>query len=101
MSKVGINGGHKLFFYCFSEFFSKNILQNARLCDIIGKHAERRLHFAGVAQSVEQLIRNQQVAGSNPATSSNDPRMMGKAHHAGIAVSVQKGRSPQIRQSRI
>ena len=26
---------------------------------------------AGVAQSVEQLIRNQQVAGSNPATSSN------------------------------
>ncbi len=26
--------------------------------------------FAGVAQSVEQLIRNQQVAGSNPVTSS-------------------------------
>ena len=27
---------------------------------------------AGVAQSVEQLIRNQQVAGSNPATSSRE-----------------------------
>ena len=27
---------------------------------------------AGVAQSVEQLIRNQQVAGSNPATSSKE-----------------------------
>ena len=26
--------------------------------------------YAGVAQSVEQLIRNQQVAGSNPVTSS-------------------------------
>ena len=26
--------------------------------------------FAGVAQLVEQLIRNQQVAGSSPATSS-------------------------------
>ena len=26
---------------------------------------------AGVAQSVEQLIRNQQVAGSSPVTSSN------------------------------
>ncbi len=28
------------------------------------------LIFAGVAQLVEQLIRNQQVAGSSPATSS-------------------------------
>ena len=28
------------------------------------------MNFAGVAQSVEQLIRNQQVAGSSPATSS-------------------------------
>ena len=27
--------------------------------------------YAGVAQSVEQLICNQQVAGSNPAASSN------------------------------
>ncbi len=30
--------------------------------------------YAGVAQLVEQLIRNQQVAGSSPATSSNCPR---------------------------
>ena len=29
---------------------------------------------AGVAQSVEQLIRNQQVAGSSPATSSKPSR---------------------------
>ena len=29
--------------------------------------------FAGIAQSVEQLIRNQQVAGSSPVTSSNLP----------------------------
>ena len=29
---------------------------------------------AGVAQSVEQLIRNQQVAGSSPATSSKNSR---------------------------
>ena len=28
------------------------------------------IEYAGVAQSVEQLIRNQQVAGSSPATSS-------------------------------
>ena len=28
------------------------------------------MSFATVAQSVEQLIRNQQVAGSNPASSS-------------------------------
>ena len=27
-------------------------------------------YFAGVAQSVEQLIRNQQVSGSSPLTSS-------------------------------
>ncbi len=32
---------------------------------------------AGVAQSVEQLIRNQQVAGSSPATSSKAPKPYG------------------------
>ena len=32
---------------------------------------------AGVAQSVEQLIRNQQVAGSSPATSSKTPKPYG------------------------
>ena len=30
----------------------------------------KEARFASVAQSVEQLIRNQQVAGSNPASSS-------------------------------
>ena len=29
-----------------------------------------RLEYAGIAQSVEQLIRNEQVAGSSPITSS-------------------------------
>ena len=41
---------------------------------IIGSHKRRRhaaILFAGIAQSVEQLIRNQQVAGSSPVTSSN------------------------------
>ena len=32
---------------------------------------QRRLLYAGVAQSVEQLICNQQVGGSSPSTSSN------------------------------
>ena len=31
---------------------------------------QKQWRFASVAQQVEQLIRNQQVAGSNPATSS-------------------------------
>ena len=30
--------------------------------------------YAGIAQSVEQLIRNQQVAGSSPVTSSSSPQ---------------------------
>ena len=30
-----------------------------------------KIEYAGIAQSVEQLIRNQQVAGSSPVTSSN------------------------------
>ena len=34
----------------------------------------KEARFASVAQSVEQLIRNQQVAGSSPATSSRNPR---------------------------
>ena len=33
----------------------------------------KEARFASVAQSVEQLIRNQQVAGSSPATSSTKP----------------------------
>ena len=36
----------------------------------------RRL-FAGVAQLVEQLIRNQQVTGSSPVTSSMNPLFLG------------------------
>ena len=32
-----------------------------------------QVNFAGMAQLVEQLIRNQQVAGSSPATSSKVP----------------------------
>ena len=35
------------------------------------------LDVAGVAQSVVQLIRNQQVAGSSPVTSSKNPGRMG------------------------
>ena len=34
-----------------------------------------RMFFAGVAQLVEQLIRNQQVSGSSPLTSSTQTRM--------------------------
>ena len=33
--------------------------------------------YAGIAQSVEQLIRNQQVAGSSPVTSSRTPGCTG------------------------
>ena len=33
----------------------------------------KEARFASVAQSVEQLIRNQQVAGSSPASSSKTP----------------------------
>ena len=36
------------------------------ICGIISRYAD-------VAQSVEQLIRNQQVAGSSPAISSKNP----------------------------
>ena len=32
--------------------------------------AAKTTEYAGIAQSVEQLIRNQQVAGSSPVTSS-------------------------------
>ena len=53
---------------CFSFFQFENVflskrLQKALIFVIIHKRA-------GMAQSVEQLIRNQQAAGSNPATSS-------------------------------
>ena len=41
--------------------------------DIIQKQSK----IASVAQQVEQLIRNQQVAGSNPATSSKHPFLPG------------------------
>ncbi len=44
----------------------KNILHFSNKFDIIHK----AMRNASVAQSVEQLIRNQQVAGPNPATSS-------------------------------
>ena len=40
----------------------------------LGNGVSHRLNIAGVAQSVEQLIRNQQVAGSNPVTSSKKYR---------------------------
>ena len=55
---------------CFSSS-GNSILTNGSSCDKITK-----LGCAGVAQSVEQLIRNQQVAGSSPATSSS-PRLCG------------------------
>ena len=48
------------------HFFAKKLLIFVRTFDIIIKQSK----IASVAQQVEQLIRNQQVAGSNPATSS-------------------------------
>ena len=37
---------------------------------------EQKNEYATVAQSVEQLIRNQQVAGSSPATSSKNAQKL-------------------------
>ena len=36
-------------------------------------HAKTRSSWAGVAQLVEQLIRNQQVSGSSPLAGSSSP----------------------------
>ena len=41
------------------------------LSAVIKRRRHAAILFAGIAQSVEQLIRNQQVAGSSPVTSSN------------------------------
>ena len=54
--------------YKFSKLFFKNLLQ---IFSIYGIIATLRKTHADVAQLVEQLIRNQQVAGSSPAISSN------------------------------
>ena len=51
-----------------SRSFLKNLLTNRGKSDII-------IRLAGVAQLVEQLIRNQQVAGPSPATSSKIPNV--------------------------
>ena len=40
--------------------------------DNITKSVRQGIHYAGVAQLVEQLICNQQVAGSSPITSSKN-----------------------------
>ena len=53
--------------YKFSKLFFKNLLQ---IFSIYGIIATLRKTHADVAQLVEQLIRNQQVAGSSPAISS-------------------------------
>ena len=45
----------------------------------IKRFAVARVLFATVAQSVEQLIRNQQVAGSSPASSSRKISVCGFA----------------------
>ena len=44
---------------------------------LCGQKAQKQVQniFAGIAQPVEQLIRNQQVAGSNPVTSSSPSHM--------------------------
>ena len=38
---------------------------------VVVKDLDGTIEYAGIAQSVEQLIRNQQVAGSSPVTSSS------------------------------
>ena len=55
--------------YKFSKLFFKNLLQ---IFSIYGIIATLRKTHADVAQLVEQLIRNQQVAGSSPAISSKE-----------------------------
>ena len=57
--------------YKFSKLFFKNLLQ---IFSIYGIIATLRKTHADVAQLVEQLIRNQQVAGSSPAISSTKER---------------------------
>ncbi len=49
------------------------------------KNIKIKYFSAGVAQSVEQLIRNQQVAGSNPVTSSTN----NKRHPKGCLLFLQ------------
>ena len=51
--------------------FSLKVLTNKKLYAIICKLSGISCSFAGVAQLAEQLICNQQVAGSSPITSSN------------------------------
>ena len=72
-------------FLFLHDFFAKKILKNPTLCDIILKYAdiEKRI-YAGVAQLVEQLIRNQQVAGSSPATSSTEKRCLWRLFFVGM-----------------
>ena len=53
-----------MIFFKFYDNISKQFNRAGEIAYII----------AGVAQSVEQLIRNQQVAGSNPVTSSKKYR---------------------------
>lgn len=68
-------------------------------CILTRGNAKFAMNYADVAQLVEQLIRNQQVAGSSPAISSNfyfrqfsnkfDKRRVGKCH---AYIEKKKGR---------
>ena len=54
--------------------FIRNFFSKATKCGKLINRTRRgagSYRCAGIAQSVEQLIRNQQVAGSSPVTSSN------------------------------
>ena len=60
----------------FRKLFLQNPLQKAGVYGIISPlFVKASFTSADVAQLVEQLIRNQQVAGSSPAISSKIPRI--------------------------
>ena len=61
------------FSYSAFNLFLYNLLTNGTKSDRIHKRL-----FAGVAQLVEQLIRNQQVTGSSPVTSSKRKALLAK-----------------------
>ena len=54
------------------ERVMKNLFTNGRKCGKLKTEPGGSwFSYAGIAQSVEQLIRNQQASGSSPLTSSN------------------------------
>ncbi len=63
-------------FYDFIMFNTKSYyLRLKTLAKFFLCRYNKKVVFATVAQLVEQLIRNQQVAGSNPASSSIRPAL--------------------------